>query len=399
MLSLIILLAVLLAMAIASISLFWHPRISSDDLVRQFSAERREKDQENERAEGEQDEAEEDQKRKDRRRHLSRETDITRAVIIIILVLIGLQFFVPIQSELHEDKFVSVGDIYRNRILHLTWIAFVAYGLFHYSYWGPREAAKEMTLKAPFRFTSRSTWEEVIGPYLVSLPYMLAVVAGVGGLITAAIVLSVNVDLNDLQELSKKLEQYPTSTANDLQIAAILLVDFGQWIARLSQKYIAASILAFVYLVVEQRSIFHKTILPESIDKIKLGVWVLFFVSLGFSILYLPSQYSRLHVMILNAVEVNGTKFQNLEELGVVMNVQQYLGDHDPQWLILQIISGYGNVLLIVLLGTMVLVKNLFFSDESFLSFAKLLIPSYLANRLESYAIGDESQATDTKSI
>lgn len=232
------------------------------------------------------------------------------------------------------------------------------------------------------KYKSEISKENLRKPYLLYNIYLIAVWVGLGGLIIAFISAGVVHDWNLLSSNISNLGSISTAQIEGLQKASILLVDFGGWVTGASQKYIVVSVLIFAYLILEQRSGMGETIMQGSIDRLKIGVWFVFLLSLGIGLVYFPSKYQSMHEGLQGALRSFVLNTSIVSDLDMSLSVQQHLEDHGFFWLITNAIFGYGNLITLSIIGGAIVIRKVFFSKVPFTLILKLVLPSIVYKRL-----------------
>jgi hypothetical protein len=309
------------------------------------------------------------------RAHRSFEADVIRATLVTVLAFLGLWLYI---RELNTGLY---GLLFSQP---MRWIAgaVALYGLIWYAYFGPQRTAR--ALIGEYRFFDRGMFREFTGPYLVTLGYQIAIVAFTAGVVGAAVLVGLYVDQQALRGHLDVLAGLPLDSAASLQVAAVKLVDFGRWLAGISQKYIVTSLFIFIYLAVEQRTALRATIHSSSIETAKVGVWAVFLISLGFSLSVLPNYYEAQHSRIFEAVvdqALQPAAAANAAEAEQLLVVQQYLDQVDIRWLLLRAVTGYGNLFAAGLLALAAAIHRFFFHGYSALAFLRIIVPAFIISR------------------
>jgi ribosomal protein S18 acetylase RimI-like enzyme len=107
-------------------------------------------------------------------------------------------------------------------------------------------------------------------------------------------------------------------------------------------------------------------------------------------LIVLPYQYQELHSYIRNKVETLPVDVIYAGHLSDVLSIQQSLGDHDLKWLMLQIVTGYGNLLTAAIIGLSVFLWRLFFDEVPVKYIVRLLVPKSITERLNQFMEGFE---------
>jgi hypothetical protein len=167
-----------------------------------------------------------------------------------------------------------------------------------------------------------------------------------------------------------------------LQLGAVQLSELGRMVSFYSQKYLMVSVLAIVFVAVEHHSYMEKTQWLGNLDVMKLGVVVLFAGALVISLVQRPITYRTVHAGIQDAldqqVKTISTSDDRLEEGAILRDTQEFLENHDINWVYVKTLTGYGNILTLIIVGGALLVQRLFFKDTWVRKFVDLMLPEFI---------------------
>lgn len=250
---------------------------------------------------------------------------------------------------------------------------------------GPWMLMKEKAKGA--RFRDPDVWRYIRLPYLMWIPYLIGVYYLMGGLIVAVLVTCAQHDIRTLSELSNSVQSMHVTSIESIQLAALELNRFGRQISFYSQKYILAIILAIIFVVIEQHSYMEKTQFGVSMDIMKAGVLFMFIGILVVSLGYLPMIYRDVHFQIQialdNMVGTLSISEEITDTLTVLRETQEHIESHDLRWLFLNMITGYGNIISLTVIGGSFLLRNVFFKEVPFRKMAKLMLPTFFMNVID----------------
>jgi hypothetical protein len=246
-------------------------------------------------------------------------------------------------------------------------------------YLGPRRLASAQASEHSFR--------EHTVPHIAYLPYNLAIWCAVAPITISAILDQVSRELRQIEavfgNLASLVSGRPELSVADLLRGTITVGQSGERIAVMSQKYVAAGFLILLYVVAEQQTNMKRTLLPSSLDRLKYVAWVVIVVSVVFGMVYLPTRFAEVHAVLHDALaEVSG-QISGASELRSALEVQKYLESHGPKWLMLEILTEYGNLLTWTLLGGLVFLRRVLFRDIPVAAVLELLLPSHLFTAFE----------------
>lgn len=250
---------------------------------------------------------------------------------------------------------------------------------------GPWMLMKEKAKGA--RFRDPDVWRYIRLPYLMWIPYLIGVYYLMGGLIVAVLVTCAQHDIRTLSELSNSVQSMHVTSIESIQLAALELNRFGRQISFYSQKYILAIILAIIFVVIEQHSYMEKTQFGVSMDIMKAGVLFMFIGILVVSLGYLPMIYRDVHFQIQialdNMVGTLSISEEITDTLTVLRETQEHIESHDLRWLFLNMITGYGNIISLTVIGGSFLLRNVFFKEVPFRKMAQLMLPTFFMNAID----------------
>lgn len=303
-------------------------------------------------------------------------SEVTRTAMVTILSVVGLPFYIST---------VSLRSVYEDRIFQLALLAVVLLSIAWNFYLGPRAFAIRHAGK--FKLFSRDYFYKYTRPYMVWALYPVAVWGGIGLLALFMIVNSITIDLGYLNKSLSLLNGGPIIDLLGIQTAALRLVHFGAWISTVSQKYFITCVLAFIYVIVEQKSSMRFTILNSSIDRLKTAVWIGLILTIGFALVYLPANFERSHLMLNRVLEASLTQpLAGAEDLSDLISLQQYLEDHDIRWLLVSIVTGYGNVVSFIIIGLAVFLWRTYLKDFPLQGLIQLALPEYLIKAVKNFS-------------
>ncbi len=309
------------------------------------------------------------------RRRTGMVSEMMRVVVIAFSSSLALLFYVdqvPLMTVLTNPWF--------------RWAALAGTGIavLWCVYLGPRAFA--LNHSGSYHPLTRQHFRTYLRPYLAWVLHPVALWAGIGLITLFMIVMNITVDLDGLQRLRLMFSSTTVQTVADLQLASLYLVEFGGRIALVSQKYVVTTLMAAVYVFLEQRSTMRETIFENSIERLKTGVWLGLIFTIGFSAIWLPGQYEDMYVGLRRALEVLTPATTQAEEIGLLITVQAYLEAHDIRWLLLTIATGYGNLTTLAIISGVVFVWRVFFKDVPIRAILQLFLPRYLIQAIASLA-------------
>lgn len=294
-------------------------------------------------------------------------SEVVRAAALAILSAVGLVFFVTS---------TSLSTVLQNRYFQIIFILIIFSELVYCGYLGPRIFARRDG--SDFKFFSRSVFLKYTRPYWAWVVYPIAVWGGIGLIAFFVLFLNIRIDLATLRAWDESIKAVDVSTISDLQYATVRLISFGSWISTAAQKYVIATLLTFIYVIFEQRSTLQTTILDSSIERMKVGAWAAVFFLILFALTVLPSRYGELHsglVADLNTLTVS----QLTEgELSTLVETQQHLELHNLRWLLIQTLTGFGNLLALGVAGIALLGWRTLFREVPLAVLVRLFVPEFV---------------------
>jgi hypothetical protein len=224
-------------------------------------------------------------------------------------------------------------------------------------------------------------------PYLMWIPYLIGVFYLMGGIIVAVLVGCVKLEAEALSGIENSIRSIQGTNLESILRATLELNRFGRSISFYSQKYILVSILAIIFVIIEQHSYMKKTQWLGNLDIMKSGVVVLFSTVLVVSLLYMPMIYHGVHSQLetaLDSLMINlNVSSENTDPFIAMREMYKYLESYDLPWLYGNIITGYGNIITLIVIGGSFLLRNFFFKEFPFNKITKLMLPSFLMNAIE----------------
>jgi hypothetical protein len=241
-------------------------------------------------------------------------------------------------------------------------------------YLGPRRLASARGLKHSFR--------EHTVPHMAYLPYNLAIWCGVAPITISAILDQVSHELRQIQTIVGDLTSLVSApsflSVADLLRGTITVAQSGERIAVMSQKYVVAGFLILLYVVAEQQTNMKRTLEPTALDRLKYVAWVVIIMSLAFGMVFLPTRFAEVHAVLHGALGELSGQLIGTSELRNALEVQKNLESHGPKWLMLEILTGYGNLITWTLLGGLFFLRRVLFTDVPVVAVLELLLPSHL---------------------
>lgn len=318
----------------------------------------------------------EDQKERARR---GRNSEYTRSTFLVIISLLTVVFFGT--PSLFET-------ITNNIYIQIGILIFFSHGVFHYLLVGP---LKIRSNKKEFKILSKKGIREYFIPYFIALIGFYALWFGIILVAVIAITNGISIDLQTIKTTSESLSNLGTINIANLQYGSFLLVDFGVWIASASQKYVLLSLMVFIFIVFEQRSILKEAVLKGAYNWHKIVVWIVLLTLLGFSLIYLPSLFQKQNINLQEKTRLLIEKHKyasDSEQLYIlenIVNVQKKLNDHDLSWLILKIFTGYGNLATMFIIGGIFLARRTLLKIIPQQMILELFIPSFIHEPFVKY--------------
>jgi ribosomal protein S18 acetylase RimI-like enzyme len=312
----------------------------------------------------------------ERRRKAGYSAEALRAIMITVFGLITIPFYA---------SSVSILSVLSSPFFQWAFFTVAILVLVYNLYFGPRFFAIKYC--GEFKF-NKFYFEKFMRPYWVWLFYPLLIFGGTGLLVFMMIVGGIAVDIERLQAYITQIYNTSIKEVVDVQFALIRLNQFGNFISSISQKYILTSVLTFIYVIVEQRSSMRNTILDSSVERLKYAVWSGMIFTIIFSLMVLPSQYQELHSYIQNRAEALPLGSVYPDHLNDMLAIQQSLADHNLKWLMLQIVTGYGNLLTAAIIGFSVFLWKFFFDDVPVKYIVRLMVPKFVLERFDQFTEG-----------
>lgn len=309
-------------------------------------------------------------------------SEITRTLALTVICFASLLLFgeVNIVSAFQQNMVVKV----------ISYIGLL-YGFIYHLMIGPRRLAKETY--SPYKLYSKEGLREFFIPYIAKMFSFFAVIFGILGILIINIVIGIQNDFDQLFYYSNALLhmlQIPEPTALNFQLISMKLVGLGDWISLSSQKYMVTSLLLLFFIIFVQSTFLGNIVFKTSVDKYKFIFWIIALLSLAFSAIYLPLQYSHFYnqtqASLLRYVDTIQSNINHPpDELSNLVSLEDFLLDHDVNWLILKIFSGYGNMAAAITILGGVVIKKVFLYDVKATVILSLLLPSTLFETLNKY--------------
>jgi hypothetical protein len=151
-----------------------------------------------------------------------------------------------------------------------------------------------------------------------------------------------------------------------VQFGLFKTIQYGRMVSFFSQKYIMVSIFAFAFVYLEQQTYMEKTQYIQNLNILKWGIVIIFILALGMGFGFLPMKYLSIHNEVFSMLEsFTDNNFQK----GIVdpaitqaaLEIQDSLENYDLNWLFIKNITGYGNLLTLLVIGGGFLVQRVFF--------------------------------------
>ena len=305
-------------------------------------------------------------------RRRGRLAEVARAIVVAmisttILVIFGVSSIDSV-SLFSNVRFLLLLDV--PILLTTVWCFYL----------GPRKLVGEDSRKT-FRPWHRKSFRPLVLPYLFWIPYIVGVYYLMGGL---AVLNVAEVALADYQNLSgtpASLQVGEIQSMEDVLQGALRLAGFGRWMAVGAQKYLVVSILLFVFLIVEQHSYMEGTQWLGNLDALKIAVGLIFLATIAVGLIILPMEYGRAFSIFQASIETRFAKETSMADLDRLLSLQQFLDNHDLNWVFLSILTGRGNLLALIFLGGIVLIKRVFFEELPWQHVANLMLPSFITKR------------------
>lgn len=309
------------------------------------------------------------------RRRRGRIAEIARAIVAMLISTTILLTF-----DVKSIDFVSLF-----RTWWFPWLIGVAsfFTILWCCYFGPKNLADKARGNEP-ELLSKEGFREFIRPYMFWIPYIIGVYYLMGGLAIITVAEVAYVDYRNLSDTASSLQKFEILTMQDAMQGAISIVAFGRRMVSASQKYLVVSILLFAFLIIEQHSYMETTQLLANLNVLKIGVGLFLLGTVIAGLVFVPTEYGRMFARFQLSLETRFASTISMDDLDRLLNLQQFLDDHDHRWLFLSILAGRGNLLGLVFLGGIVLIKRAFFQKKSWHRIAELLLPSFAIEWLKN---------------
>lgn len=313
----------------------------------------------------------------EKRRKQSLASERTRLVALIVITSIGLTFFSPGQylSRLRQNMTFQASAVIIVLII-IIWCFYL----------GPKYFSIEDSGR--FKFFSASSFHKYIKPYIAWLPYGIVVWMGLGLVSFYLVIYNVSSDFQTAEQALSRMNQLliNVNSIGELQYAAFNLVALGRFLALVTQKYWIATLLAFLYVLVEQRSNMRFTVRASSVELMKIAIWVALISIASVSLVYMPSRYGEIQIALLAKSEQMVTPQTNDDELAQIIALQQYIEEHGIEWLMLRVIRGQGNIVTLFIVGLSLLLWKAFFKDIPLTDFLRVLLPHAVLKFIDEFA-------------
>jgi hypothetical protein len=120
---------------------------------------------------------------------------------------------------------------------------------------------------------------------------------------------------------------------------------------------------------------------------LKSIVFLLFIASLVISLGYLPMVYHGVHSHIqaglYDSVDALSLSDDISAPLDTLAQTHDQLESHDLSWLFIRTISGYANLLTLVVIGGTILIQRLFFKTIPMRKIAELVLPKFILDAID----------------
>jgi hypothetical protein len=221
---------------------------------------------------------------------------------------------------------------------------------------------------------------------LAWIPYGISVWGGLALFTIFTVALGIIEDVNFLKSPIQQVSAISSPSLKEFQMMTIALIDLGREMIVISQKYIISSLLTFVYLILEQRSNMRYTVRKTSIEWLKIAAWFGLFIALGFALIYQPRTYEVSHTNVQQELLNFANGQMSNEDLSYVIEIQQHLENHNVEWIVLSTLTGYGNILTLLFVGSSFLFWRAYLKDIPLASVLALLLPGRVNTILERVA-------------
>jgi hypothetical protein len=108
--------------------------------------------------------------------------------------------------------------------------------------------------------------------------------------------------------------------------------------------------------------------------------------TLGFSLVYQPREYEVSHGNLQQQLLIFASGQADSEDLGYLIDLQQYLEEHNVEWIVVNTLTGYGNILTLILVGTSLVFWRAYFKDIPLSAVLALLLPQKVKELLDKIA-------------
>ncbi len=309
------------------------------------------------------------------RRRRGRIAEIARAIVAMLISTTILLTF--------DVKSIDFVSLFRTR--WFPWLigvpSFIT--ILWCCYFGPKNLADKAQGNEP-ELLSKEGFREFIRPYMFWIPYIIGVYYLMGGLAVITMTEVAYADYKHLSDTASSLQNFELLTMQDGVQGAFSMVAFGRWMVSASQKYLVVGILLFTFLIIEQHSYMKTTQLLTNLNFLKIGVGLLLLGTVVAGLVIVPMEYGRMFARFQMSLETRFASTISMDDLGILLNLQQFLDDHDHRWLFLSILTGRGNLLALVFLGGIVLIKRAFFEEIPWKLIEELVLPSFAIKWLEN---------------
>ncbi len=312
----------------------------------------------------------------ERRRRAGMLTELLRALLLTMFSLLTIPFYV--------NHGLRVQDTLLHPLFFYPFAATILLAVLWNFWLGPRAFARMHSGKPNLLPLKRLRAYFV--PYAVWILYPVLIWGGIGLLTLVLIVQNIGFDAQAFQKLTAAVTTLAASNQVDtLQLATARLVQFGDWITLTAQKYTLTTVLIFIYAVIEQRSSMHATIMESSVERTKLMIWAALILTLTFSLVVMPWQYEQLQLQIKQQLTVVVDQNPAPEIIRDVLSVHRNLEDHDLKWLLLNVITGYGNLLTLAVAALAFALWRLFFDKVPLRHFIRLIVPKIIIREIDRF--------------
>ena len=105
------------------------------------------------------------------------------------------------------------------------------------------------------------------------------------------------------------------------------------------------------------------------------------------SLVYLPMIYNDVHDQIqIRLDNLTGTLSASegiTDTLTVLRETQEHIESHDLRWLFLNTITGFGNIISLIVVGGILLIRNIFFKEIPFRRMAEYILPTFVIEAVD----------------